>query len=416
MTNKRKLKICLIGKNILVQSRATDRGMLWLLAQGLSKNGHDVTIISTSSPIGKSEIFRDGIEAHYVFDGMAKMKSMSFSKAAFAKFKELHQKKCFDILHSLDDSGYEISRKKNQFHIATAYDIEATKISEIFSLLAENNGSLRSQLKTSIKVAYIFIKNYFSYDKHILDTADGVFTTTPQQRTILERYYLYPDYHTYTVPYGINLGDLTEQDESENFKMKLNLPDDAKIILAVSDFTNAMESKPLLKAFQKAVLKNANMYLILIGNGPQWKNVEYEMLKLVLGSRVIMPGEVDAKELLKYISICAVYVNLSSKSTGLEPSLIEAMAQKKLIVGSELSPIAEFIESEVDGFLVRPADEVTLSKLLSETSLNKETSTSVGENARQKVLAAFNRQKMIETLTEAYYKILDKRKIKRRDS
>lgn len=115
MTNRRKLKICLIGKNILVQSRSTDRGMLWLLAQGLSKNGHDVTIISTSSPIGKPEIFRDGIEAHYVFDGISKIKAMNFSKAAFSKFKELHQKKHFDILHSLDDSGYEISRKKINF-------------------------------------------------------------------------------------------------------------------------------------------------------------------------------------------------------------------------------------------------------------------------------------------------------------
>jgi glycosyltransferase involved in cell wall biosynthesis len=251
-------------------------------------------------------------------------------------------------------------------------------------------------------------------ERALLQTADGIFTTTPQQRTLLERYYLYPDYHTYTVPYGINLGDLTERQESENFKMKLQIPDDAQIILAVSDFTNSLELTPLLRAFEKVVLKNSNSYLIIIGDGPQWKKVEYTMLKLVLGSRVIMPGAVDANELLNYISLCSVYVNLSSQSTGLEPSMIEAMAQKKIVIGSELSPISEYITEKENGFLVRPADEETLVTLLSNIlnpNIDSTESTDfaqIGEKARQKVLESFNRQKMIESLIEAYYEILRK--------
>ena len=55
-------------------------------------------------------------------------------------------------------------------------------------------------------------------DRSLLMSADGVFVTTPQQRLILERYFLYPDFHTFTVPYGINLGDLTPKSESENLK------------------------------------------------------------------------------------------------------------------------------------------------------------------------------------------------------
>jgi glycosyltransferase involved in cell wall biosynthesis len=64
---------------------------------------------------------------------------------------------------------------------------------------------------------------------------------------------------------------------------------------------------------------------------------------------------------LNYISSSSIYVDLSSQSTGLEPSLIEAMAQKKVVIGSELSPISEIIEDTKDGFLVRPADDITLS-------------------------------------------------------
>jgi glycosyltransferase involved in cell wall biosynthesis len=413
--SEKKLRLCLIGEKILIQSRSSDTGMLWALAQGLSKKGHDVTIISTTSPLKKSEVFRDGIKAYYLYDGpTGKSKVLQFSDQVHKKFLSLHKDKPFDLVHSVDDSGFKIGRNKKSLKVRIAYDIEATGMAELFSIMAENSGTLRSQFRTSLQIGFRFLQSYFMKERALLQTADGIFTTTPQQRTLLERYYLYPDYHTYTVPYGINLGDLTEREESENFKMKLQIPDDAQIILAVSDFTNSLELTPLLKAFEKVVLKNSNSYLIIIGDGPQWKKVEYTMLKLVLGSRVIMPGYVDAHELLNYISLCSVYVNLSSQSTGLEPSMIEAMAQKKIVIGSELSPISEYITEKKNGFLVRPADEETLVALLSNI-LNPNTNADesfdfaqIGEKARQKVLESFNRQKMIESLTEAYYEIIRK--------
>lgn len=411
MSADKKLRICLIGQKILVQSRSTDTGMLWPLAQGLSKKGHDVTIISTTSPLKRAEVFRDGIKAYYVYDGpIAKTKFQKFADLAHKKFASLHNDKPFDIVHSVDDSALKIGRHKKTFDVRVAYDIEATGMAELFSIMSENDGSLRSQFKTSLKIGFRFLHNYFVTERALLQTADGIFTTTPQQRTLLERYYLYPDYHTYTVPYGINLGDLTERKESENFKMRLQIPDEAQIILAVSDFTNALELKPLLKAFEKVVLKNSNTYLVIIGDGPQWKNVEYTMLKLVLGSRVIMPGPVDTNELLNYISLCRVYVNLSSQSTGLEPSMIEAMAQKKIVIGSELSPISEYITEKENGFLVRPADEETLVSLLAAilSQADSEAFTLIGEKARQKVLESFNRQKMIDSLIYAYTEILRK--------
>lgn len=407
------MRICLIGHKIHIQSRAGDTGLLWPLARGLSERGHDVTIISTVSPLKKPELYRDGIRAFYLYEGTtgsvnSAFKTSRFIDAAHKKFTQLHHEKPFDLVHSLDDSAYKIGRHKKNFNVTVAYDIEATQMADLFSTLTENDGSLNSQLKTSIKVGYKFLTSYFAQDRSLLQTADGIFTTTPQQRMILERYYLYPDYHTYTVPYGINLGDLTPRSESESFKLKLQIPDDSEIVLAVSNFTNAFELLPLLKAFEKVVLKNANAYLIILGDGPAYKDVEFQMLKLVLGSRVIMPGAVDAEDLLNFISSSSIYVDLSSQSTGLEPTLIEAMAQKKIVIGSELSPISEIIEDTKDGYLVRPADDVTLSKLLTKVLLEKEKYQQIGEEARLKVLKVFNRQKMIDSLLKSYSEILEK--------
>jgi glycosyltransferase involved in cell wall biosynthesis len=402
-----KLRICLVGQKISVLSRSTDTGLLWPLARGLTERGHDVTIISTSTPLKRPEIFRDGIRAFYLNEGQPQYKTVKFSDAAHRKFLSLHKEKPFHIVHSLDDSGSKIGRHKDKLDVSMAYDVEATHMAELFSILSQNQNTFQNLVKNNLKLVFTFLRNYFMHDRSLLLSADGVFVTTPQQRMILERYFLYPDFHTFTVPYGINLGDLAPKSESENFKAKLNIPEEASIILAISDFTSTHEVQPLLKAFEKVVLKKPNTYLLLLGSGPQWKNVEYEMLRLALGSRVIMPGYVTAEEMLDCILSSPIYVDLSSRSTGLEPSLIEAMAQKKVVIGSELSPISEIIQDGQDGFLVRPADVQTLSALLDKLINGHEINTEqMGEKARHKVVDVFNRQKMIDSLINAYSHIL----------
>ncbi|MEK6628037.1 MAG: glycosyltransferase family 4 protein [Bdellovibrionota bacterium] len=402
-----RLRICLIGQKISVFSRSSDTGLLWPLARGLTERGHEVTIISTSSPLKRAEVFRDGVRAYYLNENQPQYKTIRFADAVLKKFISLNKEKPYDIVHSLDNAGFKIGRHKKNLDVSIAYDVEATKMAELFSILSESKSGTGSFISTSIKLILRFLQNYFMYDRSLLDSADGVFVTTPQQRMILERYFLFPDFHTYTVPYGINLGDLTPKSESENFKSKLNIPDNAQIILAHSDFTSTHEVKPLLKAFEKVVLKKPNTYLLLLGNGPQLKNVEFEMLNLALGSRVIMPGEVVAEEMLECILASPIYIDLSSRSTGLEPSLIEAMAQKKVVIGSELSPISEVIQDGVDGFLVRPADVETLSVLLDKIMTgNGINCEQIGEKARQKIVETFNRNKMIDSLIDAYKQIL----------
>lgn len=411
-----KLRICLVGQKIPVLSRASDTGLLWPLARGLTERGHDVTIISTSTPLKKAELFRDGIRAFYLNEGQPQYKTIRFSDAAHKKFVALNNEKPFHLVHSLDQSGFKIGRHKKNLNVCMAYDVEATQMAQLFTILSEKQNSVWAMVKNSIRLGFKFLQTYFMQDRAILDTADGLFVTTPQQRLILERYYLYPDFHTYTVPYGINLGDLTPRAESENFKSKLNIPDNSQIILAISDFSNSFEVKPLLKAFERIVLKKPNTYLLLLGDGPQWKEVEFEMLNLALGSRVIMPGSTTAEEMLECILASPIYVDLSSRSTGLEPSLIEAMAQKKVVIGSELSPISEIIEDGVDGFLVRPADVDSLTQLLDKLISDDATERElIGEKARQKVIEVFNRQKMIDSLINAYTQIIQNSgKFKRR--
>jgi glycosyltransferase involved in cell wall biosynthesis len=82
------------------------------------------------------------------------------------------------------------------------------------------------------------------------------------------------------------------------------------------------------------------------------------------------------------------------------------MAQKKVVIGSELSPLADVIEDGVDGFLLRPADSESLSQLLLELFSGGMPLAEIGDRARQKIINIFDTKKMVFALLDAYRKIL----------
>ena len=121
---------------------------------------------------------------------------------------------------------------------------------------------------------------------------------------------------------------------------------------------------------------------------------------------MIFTGDIKSDEVSNYISLADAFVNLSLRTTGFEPSLLEAMAQKKVIVGSEVSPISNIVDHGVDGFLLRPADRGSLSILLIKLFADQIPSESIGENARQKVVNLFDIEKMLNQTLYAYYQTL----------
>jgi glycosyltransferase involved in cell wall biosynthesis len=87
------------------------------------------------------------------------------------------------------------------------------------------------------------------------------------------------------------------------------------------------------------------------------------------------------------------------------------MAQRKLIIGSEVSPMAHIVEDGVDGFLLRPADVDSLAHLLIEIFSGAMPAQEIGTRAREKVLNIFDTKKMVSVIEDAYKKILANTKL-----
>ena len=410
MSLPEKMNICIVAAKLPIVGRAAQHSFLWPIAKGLTAKGHHVTVISSKSPLSRYEFERFGVQVYFIKEKDSPYKHLNFAKGAKRAFEDFHSQNSFHLVHSIDANGYKIAKHKKSYNVATAFDVGATQMSQLFSILAMAQETLGSQLSTSLAMAYKFLTTYYGGDRNLLKKADGVFVSSPQQRIVLERYYLYPDARTYTIPYGIELGDLSAEHDNDTLKESLGIPKESPTVVTISDMSEFGEVRNLLHSFQKVATKKPSARLIIVGNGPLFKEIEYETLTLALGSKVILTGAVSHADLPSYISLADVFVNLSSRTSGFEPSIIEAMAQKKVVIGSEVSPISNIVEDGVDGFLIRPADTPFLSSLLMEIFTHQLPTPKIGKNAREKVLKLFDATRMIDQLIEAYQKIMENHK------
>ncbi len=399
------LRICIVAKRFPILGRG-DSGYLWPIAKGIARKGHHVTVITESTHQRSGEMIVDGVRLLYVSSD--DFEDRDFSKTVKETFAKLHQTEAFHIVHSIDTSGTLIAKFKKDFMVSVAFDVGATQMSQLFAIAGMAQESLGSILTTGMAVAYKFLRTYYEGDRHLIRAADGIFVMSPHERTILERYYLYPDMSIYSIPYGIELTATEPRETSIKLRANLNIPSDGKVAVTYSDMTEVRLLTNLLEAFEKVAVKNSSARLIVIGNGPKFKEIEYEMLSLALGSRVIMPGAVSVQDISDYIAISDAFIQLSSRTTGFEPMILEAMVQRKLVIGSEVSPLSSLIEDGVDGFLVRPADVKAISTLIEDIFSEHVPVKEVGEHAHRKITSLFDTAKMVDETLNSYFNIIKK--------
>ena len=408
------LHICITAYMFPILSRASKHGFWWPVVRELARLKHKVTVITGPHPMGKEqpELLKDGVQVFFMVQKARTSKKVDkneFAQLVYEKFCDLHRREPFHLVHSIDNSAYLIGKRSRELKVVMAYDVEASHMSEIFSILAMTRETSLSLLFTYIAVVYKFMSTYYSKDRPLLSSADGMFVTSPQQRVVLERHYMYPDYHIYTVPYGMEMGELSIREEDRlALWNRLQLHDKSEVVVTITDMMDFREIRNLLYAFEEVAVKKPRARLIIVGEGPLWSKVEYQVLQLALGNRVLMTGAVKNVELAKYISLANVFVDMSSRSSGFGSALISAMGQAKVIVGSELSPIAGIVQHGENGFLLRPADYASLGKLLLQIFSQKIDTEKVGKNAKKKIMNLFDITQMVNLTLHAYYRIMMK--------
>jgi PEP-CTERM/exosortase A-associated glycosyltransferase len=126
----------------------------------------------------------------------------------------------------------------------------------------------------------------------------------------------------------------------------------------------------LLDAAARLAPQRANLRVLLVGGGPQEQALRAQAMRLGIADRVIFPGRVPHADVQRYYGLIDVLayprhsIRLTEIVTPLKP--LEAMAQGRILVASDVGGHRELIRNNDTGFLFPAGDAGALAATIAD--------------------------------------------------
>lgn len=214
---------------------------------------------------------------------------------------------------------------------------------------------------------------------------------------------------TITIKNGVAIGGVGFKKNSIAIKQELGINPDEKLICMVANYRKVKNHIMLLKAFNLLLKEYHNIRLIFIGQGFATDPTNSETIisdyisKQKLSKKVLLLGyRDDVGEILKIIDIFC----LTSLQEGLPISLIEAMAAKLPVIGTNVEGIRDLITESENGFLVELDDVVRLKELLLILLCDNSLRLSFGEKSLKIVADNYSLTRCISNYEKLFYSLV----------
>lgn len=207
------------------------------------------------------------------------------------------------------------------------------------------------------------------------------------------------------MPNGVNVEAFSfYQNANIEFKKKLDLPNESKLIVAVGRLTEAKDYPTLLKAL--SLIKNQNARLIIIGDGDrQYKEQLLNLAKSYsIIDKVYFLGLQN--DIPKWMSAADVYV-MSSAWEGMPLVIGEAMSCQCCIVATDCGGIIDLVKD--NGFIVPKKDPISLAqKIDSVLLLPEHLKSDIGKHAREHIVNNYSIESIAKKWLSLYNNLLKK--------
>lgn len=189
------------------------------------------------------------------------------------------------------------------------------------------------------------------------------------------------------IPNAVDLGTF-EFGAEPDLALKARLGLDGKTIVGFIGSFYAYEGLDLLLAALPKVLEQIpQVRVLLVGGGPQEHVLKSLAEALGVGDKVIFAGRVPHQEVQRYYSIVDVFayprrsMRLTDLVTPLKP--LEAMAQGRLLVASDVGGHRELIRDGETGVLFRAGDQACLAEAIVRLLAQRERWPQLREQGRR---------------------------------
>ena len=219
------------------------------------------------------------------------------------------------------------------------------------------------------------------------------------------------------IPNAVDIAAFSPADKADSDLQK-NLQLSGKKVVGFIGSFYAYEGLDLLIAALPGLLQQVpDIRVLLVGGGPQQESLKQQATELGVANQVTFTGRVPHGDVSRYYSVVDVLVyprlsmRLTETVTPLKP--LEAMAQHKLVVASDVGGHKELIKDKETGYLFKAGDVHSLQTKLLELLQQSELWSELQANGRRFVETERNWQTSVANYKSVYNAVLRKKAIGR---
>ncbi len=167
------------------------------------------------------------------------------------------------------------------------------------------------------------------------------------------------------IPNAVNIENFSVG-EKPDLQLAMNLGLNGKLLLGFIGSFYAYEGlNILLRALPKILSQNPDIQILLVGGGPQENELKNLAVQLGIESKVVFAGRVPHDQVQRYYNLIdvLVYPRLRMRLTDLVTPLkpLEAMAQGKLLMASDVGGHLELIQDRETGIIFKSGNPDALA-------------------------------------------------------
>jgi len=202
---------------------------------------------------------------------------------------------------------------------------------------------------------------YLFCEKQTAKLKDKIICVSEYDRQIALQYKIAPIKKLVTIHNGLNWQELKFYDKQEaTNKLKSFLPLSSKISSPlIGTIANLYPTKGLKYLIRAAKHLKIPYKLIIIGEGPERKSLEWQIKQNNLQNKIFLIGAIP--EAVKYLKAFDLFI-LPSVKEGFPYTILEAIAAGLPIIANKVGGIPEIIDNEKNGLLIAPKNSKLLTK------------------------------------------------------
>lgn len=365
-----------------------------LLIEQLVKNGVDVVVFAP----GKRNEVKDykGAKVYYFKGKKLSFYPKYFFTMPFPIISDYSKKlRDVDIFHVQDPfmmgiAGLRIAKKNKKPVVGTYHTFFEEYVSHL------TKGKLKLLVKDILKwPTRLFVNNVY-------DLCNITIAPTKEIKDYLKTYGVNK---VEIIPTGINL-DLFKKTKRKDIKKRYKIPKRAFVFIYAGRISFEKKLEILLHAFKMVQEEKKNVYLLIVGDGPNLKGYKH-MTKVFKIKNVIFTGHVSDKDLISCYCNSDVFVSPSDTETqGL--TFLEAMACDLPVIGARKRGTRSMV-SRSSGLLFKPMDIRDLYKKMKLLSDNKKKLRKLKKGVKR-VIKRFSDEKFGKKHIKLYKKLIKRGK------